>query len=152
MLRCPQTLVGAGRSVETRALVGMASWSDATLGFQTEGNGVLAAYCIFEKQREESIMPGSLHSMVVPPSMVANVVVTTGVPEFRGLLSTYQTSEVGLASPAVIGSDTPWRFFTGHGASSLGLPRMRCSSGDSRLIWMLLPAPWVSRQWRCEAM
>ena len=38
--------------------------------------------CIFEKQGEETIMPSSFHSMVVPPSMVANTVVTTGVPEF----------------------------------------------------------------------
>ena len=69
--------------------------------------------CIFEKQGEETIMPSSFHSMVVPPSMVANTVVTTGVPEFCGALGTYQTSEVGLAFPSVLGADMPWRFFVG---------------------------------------
>lgn len=100
---------------------------------------VLSGACIFEKQGEETIMPGSFHSMVVPPSVVANVVVTTGVPEFRGMLSTYQTSEVGLAFPAVT---VPKR----RGASSLGWPRTRRSSGDTKMIWMLLPVTWLSRR------
>ena len=38
--------------------------------------------CIFEKQGEETIVPSSFHSMVVPPSMVENTVVTTDAPEF----------------------------------------------------------------------
>lgn len=69
--------------------------------------------CIFEKNGEETIMPSFFHSMVVPPSMVANTVVVTGVREFCGVLGKYQTSEVGLAFPSVLCADTPWRFFVG---------------------------------------
>eukprot|EP00435_Cladocopium_sp_Y103_P052086 s1600_g16.t1 len=67
--------------------------------------------CIVEEQGTEICMPTSWHSMAVPPSMVANTVVTTGVPEFIGRLCIYQTAEVGLAWPATLNSDTPWRHF-----------------------------------------
>ena len=67
--------------------------------------------CIVEAQGTEMCVPSSLHAMVVPPSMVANVVTTTGVPEFSGHLRACQTAEVGLPWPATLSSDTPWRFF-----------------------------------------